>query len=147
MCTRIQIPLPLLSFSAAKQLYSLFGHYLALYSVADSGCNKSAAYRKIARFVNNMANLSNLTGLRLPAAGFGFVDCTGISTVTFILASECWNPFFEHPLILLTSILPRITVVSNKMPKITMYICSGAKFCFSCFQHTCMLLLQLSCAM
>jgi hypothetical protein len=49
-----------------------------------------AAYRKI---IKTMANLSNLTEALTPAAGFGFVNSTGISTVTFSLTSECWKQF------------------------------------------------------
>jgi hypothetical protein len=91
VCTRIQIPLLLLSFSAAKQLSSLFGQYLALCTVAESDLIRTfAAYR---RTIKTMANLSNLTECSTPAAGFGFVDFTGISTMIFSLASECWKQF------------------------------------------------------
>jgi hypothetical protein len=67
----------------------MFGHYLALYTVAESDCNTFAGCRKI----KTMANISNVTEESTPAADFGFVYSTGISTMTVSLASECWKQF------------------------------------------------------
>jgi hypothetical protein len=129
-------------------LSSLFGHYLAHYSVAESDCNKFAAYRKIIWFVNNMVNHSNLTGLRPMPRVLDLLVLQEFRQWPLALPQNVGNCFCGHSFVLNTSIQPRITIVSKKMPKIKTCIFSGVKFfCFSRFKNNCVLHLQLSCAM